>query len=201
MAVTFEDVRHALTADLDELEATLGRAFEDDPMMRWMYPDDDTRPAFTRQFMRFALDLGHPHGHTYTVGNNWASAIWAPPDVTLFDESRGALLWALLSEQVGERVAEVMDGLMRIGSAHPEDDPHFYLFVIGTEPDQQSKGLGGRLLQEVLTRCDRQGLGAYLESSNIKNVPFYEQHGFRVLHEIFVGEDFVARPMWREPAG
>jgi hypothetical protein len=54
-------------------------------------------------------------------------------------------------------------------------------------------------MRETLDRCDRQGLGAYLESSNIRNVPFYERHGFRVLAEVSPSPEFTARPMWREP--
>ncbi|HEV3227255.1 MAG TPA: GNAT family N-acetyltransferase, partial [Acidimicrobiales bacterium] len=62
-----------------------------------------------------------------------------------------------------------------------------------------SGGLGSSLMRETLDRCDRQGLGAYLESSNIRNVPFYERHGFRVLAEVSPSPEFTARPMWREP--
>jgi GNAT superfamily N-acetyltransferase len=71
--------------------------------------------------------------------------------------------------------------------------------VLGTRTAQQGSGLGTLLMREVLDRCDRQGLGAYLESSNIRNVPFYERHGFEVLGEVAVGGEFVARPMWRDP--
>jgi GNAT superfamily N-acetyltransferase len=194
-------VRHAVGADLDDLERTLADAFFDDPMMQWIYPDPETRKVEAPRFMRVALEIGFPHGHVYATGNNGAAAIWSPPDVELFDDAAATTFFTLLGEQLGPRAEEIGTGLMNVSACHPHDEPHFYLFVLGTASSHQSKGLGSTLIREVLDRCDRQGIGAYLESSNIRNVPFYERHGFRVLTEVHAGGDFVARPMWRDPQG
>ena len=194
-------VRHAVSADLPELEVALTDAFFDDPMMHWMYPDTATRSELGRQFMRVALDIGFPHGHVYTAGPNVAAAIWSPPDVELFDDAAVTSFFSLIGEQLGPRAEEVGAGLMAISESHPHDEPHFYLFVLGTNSAHRGTGIGSHLMREVLDRCDQQGLGAYLESSNIRNVPFYERHGFRVLTEVHAGGDFVARPMWRDPQG
>ena len=192
-------VRHAVRTDLNPLAATLGDAFADDPMLAWMYPDPGTRPALVPAFMRATLDIGFPHGHVYTTGANTAAAIWAPPDVDLFDDQAITTLFGLLNEQLGPRAEEVGTGLASIAGHHPHHVPHFYLFVLGTARAVQGTGIGSRMLQEILDRCDRQGLGAYLESSNVRNVPFYARHGFNVLTEVKLSEEFVARPMWRDP--
>jgi GNAT superfamily N-acetyltransferase len=194
-------VRHATRADLDELEATLVDAFAEDPITCWMYPDPATRPEKSGAFMRVMLEIGFPHGHVYALGpHNEAAAVWCPPDVEMFDEPAVSRLWPVLEHTLGDRAEEVVTGLTQITVAHPEDrGPHFYLGELGTARSAQSQGLGSRLISEVLERCDRQGLGAYLESSNIRNVPFYERHGFQILCEVAVSEEFVARPMWRDP--
>lgn len=192
-------VRHVVRADFDSLERTLADAFSDDPMIAWMYPDEAHRPAQRAQFMRAALEVGFPHGHVYATDGDAGVAIWAPPDVDLFDEAAVGALFALLAEQVGDRAAEVGAGLMAISEHHPQDEPHFYLFVLGTGSAHQGTGIGSTLLRHVLDQCDRQGVGAYLESSNSRNVPFYERHGFRVTAEVEVSADFCARPMWRDP--
>ena len=194
-------VRLAVKADLDELEATLVDAFADDPVMAFMYPDRATRPEGSGAFLRVMLDIGLRHGHVYAAGpRNEAAAIWSPPDVDLFDDEGAKQLWPVLQHTLGDRAEMVATALMQITAAHPQDrGPHFYLGEIGTASAAQSQGLGSLLLREVLDRCDRQGLGAYLESSNIRNVPFYERHGFRVIAEVPVGSDCIVRPMWREP--
>ncbi len=192
-------VRHAVRADLNPLAATLTDAFADDSMMAWIYPEPGMRLAQVPAFMRAALDIGFPHGHVYTAGANTAAAIWAPPDVDLFDDQAITTLFGLLSEQLGPRAEEVGKGLASIAEHHPHHIPHFYLFVMGTAQAVQGTGIGSRMLHEILDRCDRQGLGAYLESSDVRNIPFYARHGFNVLTEVNVSEEFVARTMWRDP--
>lgn len=192
-------VRHAVRADLDSLAAALADAFADDPLIAWIYADPGTRPAQVPAFMRAALDIGFPHGHVYTAGANAAAAIWAPPDVELFDDQGITTLFGLLDEQLGPRAAEVGTGLIGIAEHHPHDVPHFYLFLLGTAQAVQGTGIGSRILREILDSCDRQGIGAYLESSSMRNVPFYGRHGFNILTEVKLSEECVVRPMWRDP--
>ena len=192
-------IRHAVRSDLDDLDAALADAFADDPMMHWIYPNEETRSAHLREFMRGGLDIGFPHGHVYAAGANEGAAIWSPPDIDLFDDATITNFFTMLGEQIGARAEEVGTGLMQINEHHPHDEPHFYLFVLGTTRRKQSKGIGSSLMREILDKCDRQGLGAYLESSNIRNVPFYERHGFRVTAEVTLSPEFTARPMWRDP--
>jgi hypothetical protein len=51
-----------------------------------------------------------------------------------------------------------------------------------------------------LERCDAEGMPAYLENSNTRNLPFYLRHGFEVMSETRL--PFDGPPlwfMWREP--
>jgi len=198
-SLDLQGVRHALAADLDALEGALTRAFADDPLMAWIYRTDppEQREEHLREFMRFALNVGLPAGHTYAVGTNAGAAIWGPPDVDILGEDVLTPFFEMLGRQIGDEAERVGNGLMSIAESHPHDEPHFYLFVLGTDAPFQGQGLGSRLIRDVLDRCDRQGLPAYLESSNPRNVPFYERHGFRVQREMDLGDGTVVRPMWR----
>ncbi len=86
---------------------------------------------------------------------------------------------------VGPRIALCAKGLLYFASHHPKER-HWYLQMLGTEPDAQSKGLGSAILAPVLERCDREGERVYLESSKERNIPFYARHGFAVTEEIQV---------------
>ena len=59
---------------------------------------------------------------------------------------------------------------------------------------------GPSLLSPVLDQCDEKRLPAYLESSNVRNVPFFERHGFVAGSplDVPVGAPVVV-PMRREP--
>jgi GNAT superfamily N-acetyltransferase len=192
-------VRHVVAADMTSVEDTLTDAFIDDPMVQWMYQDSATQDEHRRGFFNFTLGMARRFGHTYSVDNNRAAAVWTPPDIEVFDEAAINAFIGLLAEQEPGRAGEIAEGLLAITAHHPQDNPHFYLFLLGTASSAQNKGLGGLLMKDMLDRCDRQGLGAYLESSNIRNVPFYERHGFKVTAEVPLGDDAIIRPMWRDP--
>ena len=77
-------------------------------------------------------------------------------------------------EHIQREAGAVME---QMGRYHPSE-PHWYLPLIGIDPAQQGKGYGGALLQHALIACDRDGSLAYLESTNPRNIPLYERHGF-----------------------
>ena len=59
--------------------------------------------------------------------------------------------------------------------------------------------MGGALINDVIDRCDADGVGAYLESSKASNVPYYERFGFKVTQDISVSGGPVLYGMWRDP--
>jgi ribosomal protein S18 acetylase RimI-like enzyme len=81
---------------------------------------------------------------------------------------------------------------------HPKE-PHWYLPLLGVDPAHQNKGVGGALLRHVTDRCDRDGVAAYLESSNPRNIALYERHGFEILGRAQSGQSPVITPMLRRP--
>ena len=195
-------VRHAVAADLPALAGTLARAFADDQLFSWVYESvaGDARERRLEAFFDVCLRAGLTRGHTYAAEGDVAAALWAPPDVGVFDDAHVEELILLLAGHLGGRAELVGEAFSTISDAHPHDVPHFYLFVLGTAPDARGRGIGGALLRHVLATCDRDGLPAYLESSDPRNVPLYERHGFRVLSELeVVPGGPVVRPMWRDP--
>jgi ribosomal protein S18 acetylase RimI-like enzyme len=81
---------------------------------------------------------------------------------------------------------------------HPKE-PHWYLPLIGIDPAHQGRGLGGALMRHATEICDRERVPAYLESSNLRNVPLYQRHGFEVMGKIQAGSSPVITPMLRWP--
>jgi hypothetical protein len=51
----------------------------------------------------------------------------------------------------------------------------------------------------VTDKCDRDGVLAYLESSNPRNIPLYERHGFEILGRAQSGNSPVITPMLCKP--
>jgi hypothetical protein len=67
---------------------------------------------------------------------------------------------------------------------HPDDRSHWYLFIPGTEQAAQGPGMGSALLAQMLAHVDADGMPAYLESSNERNLALYGRHGFEITGEV-----------------
>jgi len=85
---------------------------------------------------------------------------------------------------------------MREGRPH---EPYWYLPFIGVDPYRQNEGLGSILMRHAHVLFDREGTLAYLESTNPRNIPFYQRHGYRLLGTIQIGIGPPISPMLREP--
>ena len=130
-----------------------------------------------------------------------AAALWAPPgrwSMPIATVLREALP---MMRVFGRRLHLALRYLVRVERAHPHKPPHWYLEALGTEPARHGQGLGSALLRPVLALCDRDGVGAYLESSSERNRVLYERHGFEVVETFDMpGGGPSIRRMWREPA-
>ena len=182
-------------AEAERAFAVLTLAFSADPVVRWVYPDPQEYLRHFPVLLQAFAGRAFIHGTAYHIGEYVGAALWLPAGVHLDEEALGAVLQSSVPE---ERQEEVFGVLEQMGAYHP-DEPHWYLPVIGIDPRQQGKGYGSALLQYALEQCDREGKLAYLESSNPRNNPLYERHGFEVLGTIQVGDSPPLWPMLRKP--
>jgi ribosomal protein S18 acetylase RimI-like enzyme len=194
-------VRRATLADAPRLAQALAAAFQDDPVIAWIFPDEQRRRAVLAAFMEFRLrKLAFAHDQVWMTADGAAAAVWLPPPGR-WQLSRPQQLWLLptLVRFLGLRTASVLAGLERMEARHPHDPSHWYLFILGTEPAAQGRGLGSALLAQMLARVDADGMPAYLESSNERNLALYGRHGFEVTSEVVIPGGPRIWPMWREP--
>jgi ribosomal protein S18 acetylase RimI-like enzyme len=105
----------------------------------------------------------------------------------------------LLQRTVPEPVQKDLFAVFEQMSRYHPSEPHWYLPLIGVDPPQQGKEHGSALMQHALIPCDRDNQCAYRESSNPKNIPLYERHGFKLLGTIQVGTSPPIYPMLRKP--
>ncbi len=182
---------HATSADLDGVVDVLTAAFADDPVQRWLFePADDPDAGRRALFEIFVPDyfwLGHLHV-VADGGGVAGAALWAPPDRNPLQGERVQDLLVALDAHLGQETLPRLGELAHSAEFRPAE-PHFYLGILGVDPTRQSAGHGTALIAPVLAECDRTGVLAHLESSNPRNVPFYERHGFRVVDEHRCGVD------------
>lgn len=170
-------------------------AFSTDPIARWVYPDPDEYLRHFPEFVRAFAGRSFEKGSAYLAPDAAGAALWLPPNVEPEEDRLIGLFWASATDAVQQDLFPMFE---QMGSFHPET-PHWYLPMIGVETQQQGKGIGASLMQHVLANCDADGLPAYLESSNPRNIPLYERFGFEVIGTIQVGASPPMYPMLRKP--
>ncbi|MEZ0067020.1 GNAT superfamily N-acetyltransferase [Streptacidiphilus sp. MAP12-20] len=194
-------VRQAVEADRVELAAVLARAFYEDPQFRWALPDQRSRlRRIERIFNTILRYEALRHGTIQLAeraGTIVGGAVWLPPDHWRDPLYRQVLTAPGFLRGYGRRI-RYGDMFQRASwKVHPHE-PHWYLYIIGVEPDQQGHGIGAALLRAGLERADADGLPAYLESSDIANVPLYEHFGFEVTGAVALPAGAPEIPtMWR----
>ena len=79
-AIDGSDIRKLTTGDVPKIARALSRAFEDDPVMSWIFPRDSERLA--RLESSFALYLRRiwlQHDECYGTDRLFGAALWMPP--------------------------------------------------------------------------------------------------------------------------
>jgi len=192
-------IRVANQADAGPMAASLARAFFDDPVMEFLIPDEASRHRRVAVFFEVALRLQHlPHGASYTDTDRAGGALWDPPGHWKLPFAKILQGSPKMIAAFGVHVPRALRVLSTIERQHPRA-PHWYLAVLGTDPIHQGKGIGSATLAPILDRCDRDGTGAYLESSKQSNLAFYRRHRFEVTGEITLPGGPTVWPMWRDP--
>ena len=176
----------------DQIIQSIVLGFSTDPLARWFWADAntylDSGPGFDA-FGGRSIDSGT----AYVTKGYEGVALWMPPGVEPDEERMISLLEATVPEEKLEDVFGVFEAME---SYHPED-PCWYLPIIAVDPFYQGNGYGSQLMKHALSRVDEDGLPAYLESSNPRNISLYERHGFENMGQIQIGTSPIVTPMIR----
>jgi ribosomal protein S18 acetylase RimI-like enzyme len=196
-------VRAARRDEAALLGGVLADAFAEDPVFAWLIPPelrgrDNRMHRFFTSMSRGYLRQDKP---CYVAGDASAAALWAAPGDWAMPLSQIIMEAAPSALAFRHRLIRALRTQLQVERLHAgQSRPHWYLGYLGTRRDRQGQGLGSAMLREVLTRLDANGVPAYLESSNERNLPLYERNGFLVIGELrALGRGPAIWRMWREP--
>jgi ribosomal protein S18 acetylase RimI-like enzyme len=156
--------------------------------MIFLVPDPRRRSEYLAVFFEFLVKSGILYGDVYATTDRFEGvAVW-------FGET-GAIQGFIPAIRSGIlRVARVWkkDSFTRLRAMASEldrrhasllDEPHFYLNLIGVDPQCRKRGFGSHLLSSMLERADDEKKPCYLETFSGRDVAFYEKFGFGVAAE------------------
>jgi len=183
------DVRRATRQDAARLAEVLADAFEDDPLSKWLFIEDDgLRERLRRSFDALLNRVYLPKGQTFTTADLAGCAMWAPPGkwkLSVLQQLRLAPLMLRLMPSASLRNGSRMQ--VQVEKAHPSD-PHWHLSVLGVDPARQRTGVGTSLMRPILDRADADRVLCHLETSKEENLAYYARQGFEIHNELELPE-------------
>jgi ribosomal protein S18 acetylase RimI-like enzyme len=195
MTGTSVEIRSALANEVPQAVATIVAAFVTDPVARFaLVTPHDYLLGMPLQ-VRALAGGSFEHGTADVSAGFGGVALWLPPGVHPDGE---ALERDLRSTAEAAHLDDLLKTFEQMAQCHPEE-PHWYLPMVGVEPNAQGSGIGGALMRQGVARCDEERALAYLESSNPRNISLYQRHGFEVVRQIQVGASPAVTPMLRQP--
>jgi ribosomal protein S18 acetylase RimI-like enzyme len=162
------------SADYDRAHDTLVSAFQEDPVYRWLYPDETQFAEHVPELIAAYDRLASLAGSIWQLDDFAAVALWLPPGTVVNPERVGQVLVGTVDE---DQHAELFSALEQMEARKP-NYLHWHLAMLGVRAGDQNRGLGGELLADCLELIDAAGMPAFLEARNPRTVPFFERHGF-----------------------
>jgi GNAT superfamily N-acetyltransferase len=196
--------RRATGDDAATVTEILVRAFYNCPTWGWVFPDPAVRAEQHRALWGLLVAGGLRYPWVWLGAGGVTTSVWIPPGGTEMSEEQEAGIEPMLERMPGAGARRVMATLDAFDAAHPHDEPHYYLSLLGTDPAHHANGYGLGLLADNLRLVDEERMPVYLEASNPANVALYARYGFVEVGAIELPGGVPTVPtMWRpaRPAG
>lgn len=177
-------VRPVESGDVAAVSACLARAFDEDPVSRFLFPVARRRRRRLEHY--FSFQIRHSflsRGEAWTTDDLAGASLWMPPARQAPSLSEALTQLAAAVRIIGRQTPRAFRLLSLLEAARPKT-PHHYLGTIGTDPLRQREGVGTALMSVVLNRLDPAGVPCFLESSREENLSFYGKLGFEVTGEV-----------------
>ena len=199
MASTLEGLVPLSKSTFQKCVDVLTRAFWDDPLTVYFFPDETKRKRILPAFFEFRLKQGKHCGEVYVTSDDVEGvAIWKYHDKLDINLWKSIRLGGLKMYRLCGR--SLINNMMRINdwSSNRRNElatlPYLHLGSFAVDPEIQGKGYGSKLIRPMLTHLDESKIRGYLEAQSESNVSLYEHFGFEVLAESVVPNTEI--PHW-----
>lgn len=172
--------------DIDKASMVLRDAFIDYPTFRYLFPEINERREKLRFVMKFFLKIGLLHGEVISPSKNIEGvSIWYRSNNLKYGLS--SLIKAGLISTIYNLNIKSFIQFKKLGDVKKAnrdkllDNEYYFLDLIGIAPSYEKQGYARLLLDSVLRKIDKESMSCFLETSNIKNIDYYNRFGFTLL--------------------
>ncbi|MBN8836147.1 MAG: GNAT family N-acetyltransferase [Sphingobacteriia bacterium] len=180
-------MQRATVAEKEIIVDILTCSFADNQSINYTIKQDERKEQRIRKLMEYSFDVCSMFGDIFISDDRMGCALVVMPDKKKTTFTSIWLDIKLLFAAVG--IANAKRAITReaaINKIHP-DEPLYYLWFIGVHPSGQGNGVGSSLLNNVVQEGRNKQRTVCLETSTLKNIPWYEKHGFKIYQELDFG--------------
>jgi len=165
----------------------LSNSFDDNKSVNYVIKQGRSRKRRISRLMEYSFDYCTLFGEVFLSDDKNACALTVLPDKkktsvkSIFLDVKLALGCIGLSN-----LKKALSREATIKTLHPVE-PMYYLWFIGVLPEVQNKGIGSTLLAEMIAKSDAMKRPVFLETSTLRNLPWYKKFGFEVYSELDFG--------------
>ncbi len=180
-------MREATVNDKGLIIDILTRAFQDNQSVNYLIPSDSKRLNRIRALMDYSFETCKLFGKVYLSEDKQGCALVSFPERKKTTLKSLWLEVKLILNGIG--LGNISKAIIRekeISKNYP-DKPIYYLWFIGVLPESQNKGVGTFMMEELLAESQRMDRPVYLETSTLKNIPWYRKFGLDVYNQLDFG--------------
>lgn len=165
----------------------LTKSFDDNQSVNYIVQQDSKRPERIRALMDYSFEVCHSFGEVFLSDDRKACALVLFPDQKRTSLKSILLDVKLILSCVGiSNIKKALTRESKIKNLQPKG-LMYYLWFIGVDPQHQNAGAGTKLLNEVIEDAKIHKRSIYLETSTLKNIPWYKKFGFDIYNELDLG--------------
>lgn len=182
-------MKEATVEDKGLIIDILTNSFQENLSVNYLIPQDSKRQKRIRALMDYSFETCRLFGKVYLSEDRSGCALVSFPEQKKTTLKSLWLEAKLVLYGVGlGNVSKAISRERKISKNYPHS-AIYYLWFIGVNPDSQNKGVGKGMMQELLAESRRMGRAIYLETSTLKNLPWYRKFGLQVYQQLDLGYD------------
>lgn len=173
--------------DKERIIDILTSSFKENKSVNYIIKEDGKRVDRIRNLMDYSFEVCFMFGEVFLSDDRKGCALIVLPDKKKTTLKSILLDIKLIFSCMGvSNVKKAMNRESKIKKLHPKE-LMYYLWFIGVDRNDQNKGIGSSLLMDVIKQGELKNRSIYLETSTLKNIPWYEKFGFKIYNELDFG--------------
>jgi GNAT superfamily N-acetyltransferase len=174
-------------AEYDEKELIVGiltRSFEGNQSVNYIIKQDNNRLKRINALMSYSFEICYLFGDVFLSEDKTACALILYPDRKRTTVKSILLDLELITKCIGiTNLGKAMKRENQIKKIQPKE-LMCYLWFIGVDAKCQGLGNGTQMMLDIIAESKRLQRPIYLETSTLRNLPWYKKFGFEIYNEL-----------------